>query len=350
MTANMSADNSVNPKILQAINNNLRCIDNGFAEHKVAYWVVSNGIPSIQVDVMPSRAKMGAANIDMFSGQSGIYILGDQKWTIHKSLANPESIRGKDYALSQLNTVLVANSIVHTTDGACPDVNIVTGLPFDHFYKGSEKDEDFIKKVSKAIKEDVSDKDGNPLYTIASHEVMPESVAAFVSHAVDHSTGDMVYQIESGFVVVDIGGFTTDISFVNEGNSLDRERSGSRQIGVLAIRDELKQYILEEFDVDQISDNTLDKAIRSGTCRLFGKDEDVSKLREKALHKTFSRLKNYITEVIGKGADVDKILFVGGGASVMKDVIKEFPHGEVPDKANEANAIGMLLYHTFIHA
>ena len=57
---------------------------------------------------------------------------------------------------------------------------------------------------------------------------------------------------------------------------------------------------------------------------------------------------NYVEEMVGDAADLDFILFVGGGSAVLQDVISEYKHARVPKDPQFANARGMLKYMTYV--
>lgn len=323
-------------------------VDNGYADQKVAYWAQDeNGNRVIAEMLLPSRAQMGAINISIDGRSSGVYEVDGDPWTVGKDVTEPESIRGQKYAYSELNAVLVNHSLIAAGFAGRP-VRIATGLPFDHFYKNGDINADLIDRVKSSLKAEVKPRGDIASAIIEAHELYPESTAAFVDYAVDETTGEMKGDFESGLAVVDIGGNTTDITYINPGNTINTERSGSRKLGVLNVRDRLSRLIKEDFKVDELRDAQLDRALRTGSCRIFGKDQDVRKQIDSAKRESVKKLMNYVEEVLGDAADLDLVLFVGGGAEVLADVIKEYPHASVPDRPQFANARGMLKYMTFV--
>lgn len=323
-------------------------VDNGYADQKVAYWAKDESGNNVIAELLlPSRAQMGAINISIDGKSSGVYEIDGDAWTVGNDVTEPESIRGQKYAYSELNTVLVNHSLI-ASGFSGKKVRIATGLPFDHFYKNSEINTDLLNKVRASLKTPVKPRGDSAVALIAAHEIYPESTAAFVDYAVDMKTGEMTIEIETGLAVVDIGGNTTDITYINPDNTINTNRSGSRQLGVLNVRDRLGRLIKENFKVDELRDAQLDKALRTGICRIFGQDQNVSAQIDSAKRESVKKLMNYVEEILGDAADLDLVLFVGGGAEILKDVIKEYPHAKVPERPQFANARGMLKYMTFV--
>jgi len=317
-------------------------IDNGYADHKVAYWVNKDGKRTIEEVLLPSRAQMGAINISLDGKSSGVYTIDGDNWTVSKDVTEPESIRGQKYAYSDLNTVLVNHSLI-SAGFSDRSVKIATGLPFDHYFKSGELNTLLLDKVKEALKTNVAPKSEHNTAIISGHVIFPESTAAFADYAMNED-GELIHQLEIGAAVVDVGGNTTDITYINPDNTMNRQKSGSRQLGVLNVRDRLRQLIQENFSIDQLRDSQLDTALRTGVCSIFGKNQDVSNQIETAKRESVKKLMNFVEEKVGDASDLDFVLFVGGGAEVLAEVIKEYPHAIVPERPQFANARGMLKY------
>jgi plasmid segregation protein ParM len=317
-------------------------VDNGYADQKIAYWAKDqNGNKFIAEILLPSRAQMGAINISMDGKSSGVYEVNGDPWTVGKDVSEPESIRGQRYAYSELNTVLVNHSLI-AAGFAGKKVKLGTGLPFDHFYKNGEPDTDFINRVKQSLKTPVKPKSNVEPARIEAHGVFPESTVTFVDYAIDDLTGEMKREFETGVAVVDIGGNTTDITCINSDFTVNQDRSGSRNLGVLNVRDRLLRLIKDDFKVDELRDSQLDSALRTGVCKIFGQECDVKKQIDSAKRESVKKLMNFVEEILGDAGDLDLVLFVGGGAEVLQDVIREYPHAIVPNRPQFANARGIL--------
>ena len=322
-------------------------VDNGYADQKIAFWASKDGKRVIAEVLLPSRAQMGAINLAIDGKSAGVYEIDGDPWTVGRDVTEPESIRGERYAFSEMNAVLVNHSLI-AAGFSGRQVRISTGLPFEHFFKNGQPNKDLHEKVKASLKTKVTPKGDFKAAIIKAHELYPESTAAFVDYAVDEETGDMKNEIENGLAVVDIGGNTTDITYINSDNQINVQRSGSKKLGVLNVRDRLRRMIQDVHGVSEIRDAQLDSALRTGSCKIFGKDQDVSEQIDAAKKESVKKLMNYVEETVGDAGDLDMVLFVGGGAAVLGDVIKNYPHAHVPDRPQFANARGMLKYMTFV--
>lgn len=340
-------------------------VDNGYADQKAAFWefdsngqhvLDDNGSPVIKEVLFPSRAQIGAVNIDISGSSNGVYRLDGDAWTVGREVTEPEVIRGERYAYSDLNCVLVHNTLIKCGFGE-KRIRLGTGLPFSHIYKDNQLNSSLIEKVKDSLKAEVKPQAGPGVSIITEHQVFPESTAAFVDYALDCKTGEMKIDLDVGMAVVDVGGNTTDITYINpvedyesgeKSYSMNRERSGSKKIGVLNVRDRLRTLIQGRFNVDSLRDSQLDRALRTGSCKIFGKDELVTDEINSAKRDVVKKLMNYVEEKVGDAADLDFILFVGGGAAVLHDVISEYKHARVAERPQFANARGMLKYMTFV--
>lgn len=328
----------------------LVAVDNGYAQQKVAYWGNVDGHKKLVCFAMPSRAQMGRINITLDGHSSGVYSIDGTEYTVSERVLEPDSIRSSGYAFSEVNLALVNHSLV-TAGFGDKQISLGTGLPFDDYFKSGSKNEEFLDKVKLSFKTDCSSIDGKQLAVLARHNIYPESTAAFVDFAFDEDSME-IRQTESFTVVIDMGGNTTDITMINGGApTINTEKSSSRRLGVLNIRDELNTLLKAELKLDNITDFQLDSAIRTNTFRYFNENKDISELLKKAKAKTVKRIITYVNETIGDGSYLENILFVGGGAEILKDEFLEaYPQGTVMANPEFSNARGMLKFMTYVAA
>jgi len=325
----------------------LVAVDNGYADQKIAFFAETNGKKSIKEVLIPSRAQMGAINTSVDGIVAGVYEVDGDSWTVGKDVSDPESITGPRYAHSELNAVLVNHSLI-AAGYEGKDVQIATGLPFSHFFRDDgEPDSEFLNKVRESLKVSVNPRTDSLPANITKHNIYPESTAAHVDFFIDDQ-GNMIHENHLGVAVVDVGGNTTDVTYINSDNTINKERSGSRKLGVLNVRSRLRSLISNDFDVQNIRDAQLDHALRTGKCSIFGTEKDVKKQIEQAKRESAKKLFNYVEEKVGDAADLDHVIFVGGGADVLSDIIKQYPNSKVPDNPQFANARGMLKYMAYL--
>ena len=98
-----------------------------------------------------------------------------------------------------------------------------------------------------------------------------------------------------------------------------------------------------------IGERTVEQAVQKGTVRLYGQDQDVSALVRQAKQQLLERLHAETRRQLGSGAELDRVLLVGGGAVALAESIRDwFPNQVVAEHPAFANARGMLKYLRFV--
>ncbi len=322
-------------------------VDNGYAQQKIAYYTKDGGVNRIVTMCLPSRAQIGSITFSVDGQALNCYTVNGTQWTVGENLPDAESIRGVKYAYSDLNTVLVNNSLI-CAGFAGSQVCLGTSLPYSHWMTPAGPNKELIGKVKAALQTNCIHHGGQSVAKIVTHNVYMESVAAAIDYMLADEDGSVRHKIQGGIAIVDIGGNTTDISVMEGPNSINGKRSGSEQIGVIDVRNDLEGILQEKFRLEKISDSLLDNAIRTKTIKLFGEIHDIEPEVAAAKQNTSKKIISRVEEKVGDAADLDKVIFVGGGAAALKDVISNYKHGFVPDFPEFANARGMLKHMTFI--
>tara|TARA_B100000508_G_scaffold140561_1_gene142060 strand:+ start:340 stop:1440 length:1101 start_codon:yes stop_codon:yes gene_type:complete len=330
--------------------------DNGYAYHKVAAWVVNEeGKKRISTACLASRAQLGKVNVSATGGNSvGLYEIDSEFYTVGDNVPDPESIRNNSYCYSELNNVLVANSI-YQAGFAGESIRLATGLPLKQYFNNDgELNNKTIEKVEKSLKPLATPYGDLQSVNIEKHLIYAESLSAFVDWLVDEN-GEMINKVENGVLVVDVGGGTTDISFITPANEIYMPGSDTVKTGVLDVFKKLKQLISSEYDVDEehIRDDMLDKAIRTKTFNVRGVEKDCTTLVNKAKRHVAKRLNNFINDLVS--STLDHIIFVGGGAEALSEQLlnlEDYAEGFVviPEEPQFSNVRGMLKLMTFVDA
>lgn len=316
-------------------------VDNGYADQKICYWDATN--KKIISKTLPSRAQMGAMCMDAAGEYIGVYDIDGSSWTVGPNVTDPYAIRGYSYAWSELNTVLVNHSLI-VAEMSGKRVRLVTGLPFEQYFNTDGVNSEVIARVKAAMKVPVTSRDGKPTAIIEKHVIAPESTAAWLDFALDNNCRQVISDF-SRAAIVDIGGNTTDVSYINANNTVNRDKSGTKRLGVLDVKKQLRTEIIKNHKVDDVPESELDRAVREGAIKLFGQIMPVEAELKAAKKIVLAKLDNFISEMVGDASDLDFIVFVGGGAAVLKDVIDEYgKNSRVPNEPEFANARGMLKF------
>lgn len=324
----------------------LVAVDDGYAQIKVAGDSLDSR-PSPVLSSFRSSAKHGSIGSLSGDGAIGYYETDDGRTKMTVSdLVPGEATQFDGFHTSSMDRILVNHALISAGYGGKP-VNLWVGLPVSDFFIGVNKNLELIERKKKNLMETVKNivPEGDPVAELISINVGCQAVSAFVDYLIDDNGEERDVPIEK-VAVVDIGGRTTDIALILNGSTFEPERSGTENIGVLDVQNALQELIHKEYDVnDDYSASVLDRALRTGKHKIFGKERDVTQLIQQAVAGPVHKLERMIKQKLGKGSDLDAIIFVGGGASCFASIKDLFPHnGILLPNAEFSNARGLYKY------
>jgi len=317
-------------------------VDDGHSETKI---VMPNGSKFR----MPSNATSGKQNIisindssddkkDVveYKTNSGSFIAGN--------IQKPDPTNFNDYPISTLNRVIVNHALYSAGIKDGSKVKICTGLPLKRFYVKGQPNKKLIKsKIDNLLNNDVSSVDADFSIEVLDHRVFSEGVAAWIDHIVTRGS-DGKLDIDSELLkrkiaVIDMGGRTLDVAVVSDWK-LDADRSGTFDIGMLSIRNSIAEEIYNDHEVE-LNEDQMNDVLVNKKFRLYGRDMDADIYIKEAEQKVVNTAKAQIMRLLGKAADIDKVLFVGGTSCYLEPYIdKWFPHQVMVKDAAFANARG----------
>jgi len=320
-------------------------LDDGYAFTKVA-------LPDGQLIAIPSRARIGRANVTWLNGSEQRvfeYETDETFYSVGEIEGEPTHFDG--YPFSGLNRAIVQHAL-HEAGLAGQSVHAVSGLPVASFYHkdGSERAE-IVDRKRCSLKQTVQPIDGRQPAAIAFHEVIPEALAAWYDYVITEADGGVHLEPErlrAPVAVIDIGGRTTDFVVVAD-EAVRHSSSGSLRCGLLDLKRQIGDDIRARFDLDEVSERAADAAVRSGSVRLFSENHDVTALVQRARRQLIERLHAETQRQLGRGAELERVLFIGGGAVVLAGDIRDwFPNQTIPRHPAFANARGMLKYLRYV--
>lgn len=309
---------------------------------------------------VPSRAQHGKklASMTGMAGKSdseAFYTVVDKEetFTVSKYLSNPEDTRFSGFPTSALDLVLVHHGL-RTAGFAGEKVKIATGLPVDAYFLGdTEQNTVLIEAKRKNLARQVQC-GSHAVANITDNVVVAEAIAAYFDTMLDLEGEPTEYYEDfrnSTVGVIDIGGKTTDCAVILPGaDSIDMQRTGSSDIGVLSMYDAINARIKAKEDFE-LTPNKIETMIRTKTLRAGGEEIDVTDLVNDELKKLSEKIFSAIHPKIGKGRDLEHILIVGGGAHLLKSYMKtHYKHAIIPKLPEFANARGMLKAVKYIYS
>lgn len=316
-------------------------VDDGYAMTKIA-------MPGLTLQI-PSRARAGVHGVTSVGRDTGAaadmdcgYETDGGLYTVAEYL-DGEGTRFDEYPFSSLNRAVIHHAL-RLAGLSGKQVKIATGLPVKHYFSGLQANSAVIKRKTASL--DIPVKPivaGGQCADIVANYVFAEGVAAWIDHAIDDE-GKVVVDMGAPAAVVDIGGRTTDCVLVLPGLKVDHARSGTGEIGVLRLYDIVSSRIQQAHSLSDVPGYAIEQAVRTGSIRLWGKDQDISKIVEDAKREVGEQILREVQRRIGYGADLEKVVFVGGGAVVFDSIRQAYRNAVVPKDPEFANARGLLKF------
>lgn len=320
-------------------------IDDGYAVTKIA-------LATGQLLAVPSRGLVGGAKVTAVNGsETGITDYASEDERIAVGIPDGDPTTFDDYPFSSLNRAIVQHALL-AAGLSGRSIHAVSGLPVARFYHadGQRRDEVIAHKTA-SLRIAVEPLDGRPAASIACHDVIPEALAAWYDHViVEDDAGVRLDEgrVKAPLAIVDIGGRTTDFVVVAD-EKLWHQSSGSMTCGLLDLRGQVAAAICAAQDLESLSDAGIDQALAKGTVRLFGEMRDVAALVREARQQLILRIEQETRRRLGRAAELERVLFVGGGSVVLADAIRDwFPNQTIAPHPAFANARGMLKYLRYV--
>jgi plasmid segregation protein ParM len=321
----------------------LVAIDDGYAQTKL-YGTKPDG--TVVKFVMRSSVRPGRYGLGNIAGNGavGLYDTEDGPFTVSEDV-EAENTQFDGFHLSTMNRVLVNHALV-TAEFGGQDVKLVTGLPVADFFLSGFKDDEKVAAKRANLLKPVNVTSGGEVARILDVTVGCQAVAAWVDYALDDDLNERA-EIEGAVAIVDIGGRTTDVATVINGQSVDHQRSGTANIGVLDVYKALEVAIMARFKIrDRFPINVIDAAVRSGEVKMWGKKHDVKEIVDAVVTEHEAKIARQVERQIGSGANMSAVVFVGGGSALFDKIAeREFPHnGKTLEDPEFANARGLHKY------
>ena len=179
-------------------------------------------------------------------------------------------------------------------------VFLAVGLPLTRF--GSEK-ADFMKYLT-------AEKDVEFLYENIKYHILIESAAVFPQCYA--AVADKLQTFNKKTLIVDIGSWTIDIMPVVD-KVPDESKCVTIPKGLITCMRTINEQCVRQLN-GELDESFIQDIMRTGRCEIDRKYYDIAKAEIEAF---FERVYNSIREY-GYNLSTTPIIFVGGGASVMK--------------------------------
>lgn len=314
--------------------------DDGYAQTKVYGQPVEGKDPVRQVFRTVARSGRHAIRGVQGDGALGLYRVEEgEDFTVNESVT-AESTTFDGYHTSTMNRAVVHHGLVNAGyEGKA--VDLITGLPVrDYFAPGGINTDRINQKKANLLKG--IERQGGPIAQIRTVDVGCQAIAAYFDWALDDALKPR-QDMGGRVAVIDIGGRTTDIAVMIKGQAIDEQLSGSANAGALDVYKALnaslnqKHNLREDFPVADLAE-----AVRTGRFELWGEPHDVRDLVSAAVLQVEADIAREIDRRIGGAmAGLRKLLFVGGGSALFRNLPARYRNGHVGDDPEFANARGL---------
>jgi len=311
-----------------------------------------------------SKASSGIQQVMSVGSQhSSAYETEGQQFTVAggQALLKTMDTRMVSYPTSDLNRVLVNHALADVGLGG-QEIYLVTGMPVDQYYKDSAPNTELIERKMESLSKPVTRIGaGSPMAKIVRQKVVSEAIAAFYDALLNHDGGynESIMQIigRRPVAVMDFGGKTLDLAVVIENvRGVYGERSGTADIGVLALMTKIAARIKSQFNLSNDPPASyVEEAMRTKQYEFFGEMHDVSEIVETACREYLADAQSFFVSKVGDGSDLGAVIFVGGGAALIRSALGDDAFAQVfrgkriiADDPEYANARGMWKFANFI--
>lgn len=215
-----------------------------------------------------------------------------------------EQSREKDNIFHICLYTAIAASMKIGTDN---NVRVITGLPAQFF---SEQKKSLIQSLE-GRRVSIKLNGEQKYFTITKAVVFPQSAGMFVY---DKSL------VEKDTIVCDIGGGTVDISYMNQAQFKEAK---TYPLGVNSTYDAILQS-LTKYNVNYSNRMKAEEIIRDKVIFAHGKDILVDKEIEDVLSYRTREILKCIQDAFPEQSKYSRYVFIGGGALLLKDYLKDY--------------------------
>lgn len=319
----------------------LVAVDDGFAQTKLCLGRKTMVLPM----AVASGVRLRSTTDGKVDDAIGIYRTGPVRYTAGEGVENNEP-NYETFHTSSLNRVSVHHAL-HRAGLGGRRVRLVCGLPIAQYFSSGMPDKEMLAAKRKNLMvpvERLHVPEDRKTVTVASVTVLPQAIAAIGELLFDPQ--GQAKEAPGTFVVVDVGGQTTDIAIVEGGRMIDQDRSASLPLGVLEVKRLFLERVKQRFGTaEKFSWKWVEDAFRNKRVRLLGKDHDLSEEAAEATAEIEEQIKDFVVSTLGaQTLKYERILFVGGGAEYFTGLHGLYRQGVVAKDPQTANVRGMHLF------
>lgn len=315
-------------------------VDDGHAHTKIVVRYQDGRWSSHGLRSSVRSGRFGLSSLDGSRSTATYATAEGEDFTISDRIP-PDATDFDSFHTSLMDRVLVRHAVL-TVEAEPETATVVAGLPIREYFAGNQRNDARIAAKTANLLAPLFDAERRPVPAPGTVRIACQGIAAFMDWLLDEN-GVPRREPPASCAVIDIGGRTTDIAVVLNGETVDTARTGTVLSGALDVLEGLAERVRAAFGIqDRFPASVLEAALCSGKIRIWGKDEDVSSLVRQACADHEGRLLRELERRLGQAADIETVLFAGGGARVFARAAQAFRHGRTLDDPQFANARGFV--------
>jgi len=269
-------------------------------------------------------------NLDFMKKSDRIEVDGQKYYVGDKALSegSPISLIGNNFHGSNKWKALLGYALYKVRGELSENIDVmVLGLPLSQY---NEERKAQLKGVSD-FKFNVNGEDF--IYSIGKIIVLPQGAGAILEYM----------KKEEGTAIVDIGYYTLDLAYFREGG-FNVGQSLSKNFGIQKLYVDIANEINRKFNISP-DIKRIENIVSTGRFLYEGKEYDLS--------ETISEFKiAYCQDLVGilnenwaeVLKEVNRVVFIGGGTEVIRDIIPEQANFYIPENPSMANVLGFYKY------
>lgn len=263
-----------------------------------------------------------------------------------------------DYALSQARYVwdtrdrgridttefkILVEAALSRIVGQNPQLNVITGLPAEHFNEESRARLESLLVGTHNVK--MAGRKPRHFRVLTARTVV-QHFGGFCDHMLNKKGEWLCSEardiaLHGAVGIVDIGRYTTGVVLFSE-LEYNEPRSTSIDIGMAAVHEGLVMGIEKKYGM-HLSLYESDRALVQGFVQVEGKQKKLGKLADPYLQDLSETIASEIKSLWGDAKKLDTILISGGGASTVGALVaRRYPHAKILGNGMMANARGFL--------
>lgn len=208
------------------------------------------------------------------------------------------------------------------------EITIVTGLPVSHYRSCKDRLAGLIKKTT-----------GDEVEV----KVTLQPLGTLFDQLFNDDMSIRDQELSTDRVgIIDIGFFTTDLVTV-DGLEFVKKQLGSYEGGLSSAYSAIARDIYNAYELKK-EVFEVERVVRDGYVRVFGKREDVRSIVERCLRDLATEIAAQARTIWQDGADIDRVLITGGGAVALRGHLDLYRHAEFVTGSQLSNARGYVKF------